>query len=273
MIKGMTGFGSTDLVVDHLRGVVEIKSVNHRYLDIIYYLPVGFAFVENKIQQIITQQIERSRVTVSVKINNKPGPVVSFNKETAKQYLRYAASLKRELGLKGELSLSDLIQLPGVVEAIETPVDIEALWPFVEKSLRKALKGLLAMRYREGRSLAKDINIQIHRMLSHINKIRTGIKSILKEKKKLLTGEEFLTYQKNSDINEELSRLSHHIEEVRLLLKSDAAVGKKLDFIAQEMQRETNTIGSKVQDSRISNAVIAIKTKIEKIREQSQNIE
>jgi len=273
MIKGMTGFGSADLLVKTLRGVVEVKSVNHRYLDIIYYLPVGFAYAENKIQQIIGRQIERGRITVSVKINNKPGPAVNFNKETAQQYLKYVASLKRELGIKGELSLPDLIQLPGVVEAKETTIDVEALWPFIEKSINEALKSLLLMRQREGRSLVKDIGGQLRRMSAQIKTIQASVKSIARAKKKILTEEEFLNYQKSNDVNEEISRLSHHIAEASLLLKSDVAVGKKLDFIAQEMQRETNTIGSKVQDKTVSNAVIAIKTTIEKIREQSQNIE
>jgi len=273
MINGMTGFGSADLVFENVRGTVEIKSVNHRYLDIVYYLPAGFGYAENKIQQMISQHIERGRITVSVKINNKPGLAVSFNVGTAKQYLKYATSLRRELGIKGELALSDLIQLPGVIETKETMIDAEALWPFVEKAIAKALKGLLIMRHREGRSLIGDITAQTKRMSLRINTIRYAVKTILKDKKRVLAGEEFLNYQKSADINEEISRLSHHIDETRLLLKSQVAVGKKLDFIAQEMQRETNTIGSKVQDKTVSNAVIAIKTKIEKIREQSQNIE
>jgi len=273
MIYGMTGFGSADFVFENLRGTVEIKSVNHRYLDIIYYLPAGFAYAENKIQQMISQHVERGRITVSVKINNKPGLAVSFNVGTAKQYLKYATSLREELGIQGELSLSDLIHLPGVVETKEAMLDADALWPFVEKAIVKALKGLLIMRQREGRSLIKDIAIQTKRMLLQINRIRFSVRMILKDKKEVLAGEEFLNYQKSTDINEEISRLRHHIDEVRLLLKSQVAAGKKLDFIAQEMQREANTIGSKVQEKTVSNAVIAIKTKIEKIREQSQNIE
>ena len=149
----------------------------------------------------------------------------------------------------------------------------EELWPTIEKSARLALKSLVSMRQREGRSLIADMNKLLNLMLLQTKKIRMRSGIILKEKRKLLTDEEFSSFQKGADINEELSRLIHHIEEFRILLRSDIAVGKKLDFIAQEMQRETNTIGSKLQDKVVSNAVIALKSKVEKIREQSQNVE
>jgi uncharacterized protein (TIGR00255 family) len=129
------------------------------------------------------------------------------------------------------------------------------------------------MRESEGRSLAKDISLQSARMVSQLSKIIKRAEVILNAKRRGLTEEEYISLQKNSDVNEEAARLLHHIEEIRGLLKSEAAVGKKIDFIAQEMQRETNTIGSKLQDKIISKAVIALKSKIEKIREQSQNIE
>jgi len=273
MIKGMTGFGSAEIVTDGIRGTAEIKSVNHRYLDIVYYLPPGFAYVENKIQQIISQFVERGRVTVSLKINSKPGPTVSFNKGIARQYLKHSQSLKKEFGLKGELSLSDLVQFPGVFESKDTIIDPETLWPSIEKAIGMAAKSLSKMREREGRSLAKDVSNQIRRIFLQINKIHSRVKALLRERKRHLTDEEFLGFQKDNDINEELARLAHHIDEIRLLLRSEVPIGKKLDFIAQEMQREINTVGSKVQDKIVSNAVIAIKTKIEKIREQSQNLE
>jgi len=129
------------------------------------------------------------------------------------------------------------------------------------------------MRKREGRSLCADVTDKLRRMLLEIKKIQRRAQEILKEKKGKLTNEEFSSFQKSNDVNEELSRLIHYIEEFKLLLKTDIAVGKKLDFIAQEMQRETNTVGSKLQDKIVSSAVIALKSKIEKIREQSQNIE
>ncbi|MFA5059338.1 MAG: YicC/YloC family endoribonuclease [Candidatus Omnitrophota bacterium] len=273
MITGMTGFGSTEFTASGVRGTVEVKSVNHRYLDIGYYLPTGFAAVENRIRQLIEEKIERGRVIIAIKITNKPQLSVHFNKEVAKTYLKYAHILKKELNLKGDLSLSDIIQLPGIVETKETTIDPEVLWPAFERAITGALKSLVTMRKREGSSLAKDISEQLKRMSLQVNMIQTRAKFILKEKKKTLNGEEFSSLEKSSDVNEELKRLAHHVDELKLLLKTDTAAGKKIDFIAQEMQRETNTIGSKLQDKHISNAVIALKSKIEKIREQSQNVE
>ncbi len=269
----MTGFGCAEFAHGKIKGSVEIKSLNHRYLDIGYFLPIGFASTESKIRDLLSQSIERGRVTVSVKIVNKPAPTVSFNKDVVQTYLKYARILKKDFGLGGDLSVSGLIELPGVVDARETMVGPDELWPAIEKSFKSALNSLLDMRKREGKSLVADISSILKRMLFEIKKIRSRAKIILKGKKKTLPDEEFAAFQKSSDINEELSRLTHHIDELKLLLKTDFAVGKKLDFIAQEMQRETNTIGSKLQDKIVSHAVIALKSKIEKIREQSQNIE
>ena len=168
---------------------------------------------------------------------------------------------------------AQLIQLPGVIDARETLLSPEDLWPAIEKGFQAALKSLLYMRRREGRTLFKEMTGLLKRMLLQIKEIQTRDKIILGEKRKILTNEEFSSFQKGADVHEEISRLTHHIEEFKILLGADVAVGKKLDFIAQEMQRETNTIGSKLPDKIVSKAVISLKSKIEKIREQSQNIE
>ena len=273
MINGMTGFGCSQLSSERIKGIVEIKSLNHRYLDINYFLPVGFASIENKLREIIQKEIERGRITISIKITNKPYDVLDFNKDVVKKYLRYAQMLKKEFGFNDHLTLSDLIKLPGVVESKESYLSPELLWPAIEKSIRFAINELNRMRKSEGRSLVSDIADKLKQMRLEIKKIQQRKESILKEKKIKMSNEEFASLQKNSDINEEISRSIHYIEEAKQLLKTDSAVGKKLDFIAQEMQRETNTIGSKLQDQIVSNAVIALKSKIEKIREQAQNIE
>ena len=273
MIKGMTGFGSCDLTAAKMRAVLEIKSLNHRYLDVNYYLPIGFGSIEDKIRQIVNRYVQRGRITIVLKITEKPTQEIYFNQGAVKGYLRYALKLNREFGINGKLTVADLIRLPGVVEERETAVNAESLWPVIEKCLGKVLKDLFKMREREGKSLAADINQQLNRMLLQTKKIQSRAKAIVQAKKNKLTDEEFLSFQKSGDVNEELARLVHYIDELKSLLKSEMPVGKKLDFIAQEMQRETNTIGSKLQDKVVSSAVIALKTKIEKIREQSQNIE
>lgn len=273
MIKGMTGFGSGQLSIEKIKGIVEIKSLNHRYLDISFFLPIGFSSLESKIREIVQKQIERGKVTISLKITHKPSEILDFNKKAIKEYLKYTEALRKEFGFTDRLTLADLIKLPGVVESKETQLSPEFLWPAIEKTIVRSLKELNDMRQREGRSLASDMTDKLRRMILEIKKIQNRAQEILKEKKGRMTNEEFSSFQKSNDVNEELSRLIHYIEEFKLLLKTNPAVGKKLDFIAQEMQRETNTIGAKLQDKIVSNAVIALKSKIEKIREQSQNIE
>ena len=273
MIRGMTGFGGAQLQWKKVKLAVEAKSLNHRYFDVAFYLPGGFGSLEGKIQQIAQKYIERGRVTVSIKITQKPSQDIVLNKEVAQKYLRYARDLARELHLENDLRLSDIIRLPGAVETRESSLDPEVVWPALEKSLRRAFQGLDQMRQREGRSLAADIHDKLKRMTRQIKKIKTRLKIILQAQRKELTAEEFGALQKGCDINEEMSRLEHYIQEARAFLKSGVSAGKKIDFIAQEMQRETNTIGSKLQDKIVVGAVVALKSKIEKIREQAQNIE
>ena len=273
MIKGMTGFGQAQFSNNKLRALIEIKSVNHRYLDVNYFLPIGFGSAENGMRQILQQTLHRGRVTVSMKIIKKEGVTVTLNKNVVKEHMRNIDRLKKEFNIQGALSLPDFIGLPGVIETRETDIDLAEQKPAVDKCFRAALKGLGRMRQSEGKSLAADISRQLKRMSMHVKTIKAKAKSILAEKKKCLTPEEFRSAQKNSDVNEEIARLTHYIDEIKPLLKSNVSVGKKIDFIAQEMQRETNTIGSKLQDTVVSNAVIAIKSKIEKIREQAQNVE
>lgn len=273
MIKGMTGFGSAQLMWKKVKLVAEVKSLNHRYFDIAFYLPGGFGSLESKIQQIAQKYIERGRVTVSIKIAQKPSQDIVVNKEVVRKYLRYAKDMAREFHLENDLRLSDVVKLPGAVETRESFLDPEVIWPAVEKNLQRAFQGLDQMRQREGRSLAADISDNLKQMTQQIKKIKMRSKVVLRERHKELTVEEFGAFQKGCDVNEEISRLEHYIQEARALLKSGVAAGKKTDFIAQEMQRETNTIGSKLQDKVVIGAVVTLKSKIEKVREQAQNIE
>ncbi|MBI5149907.1 MAG: YicC family protein [Candidatus Omnitrophica bacterium] len=273
MIKGMTGFGSAQFVWGKIRVVVEVKSLNHRYFDIAYYLPGGFSSIENKIQQLAQRHIERGRVTVSVKIAHKPTQEIVLNKDIVRKYLRYAQELSREFRLENDLRISDIVRLPGTVETRESFLDPVEAWPTLEKCLQKSFKALEQMRQREGRGLAADVTDKLKKMRGQIRQIKARSQAVLKEKRQELSVEEFQSFQKGCDVNEEMSRLAHYIDEAGRLLKSSSSAGKKMDFIAQEMQREANTIGSKLQDKIVINAVVALKSKIEKIREQAQNIE
>jgi len=273
MITGMTGFGACEVSLGKVKGIVEIKTVNHRYLDVAFYLPVGFSSLEDKIQKIIASHINRGRITVSVKITERPHTNIVLNQEAVKQYLDFAKSIGQKHHIKNDITVADIMRLPGVVEAKEVFVQAGELWPALEKSLHKAMIGVVTMRRREGKALSTDVNDQLKRMMAQIKVIKGRISTLLKDSKAKMTPEEFSSYQKSNDINEELARLAHYIDEARMLLKQTDGSGKKLDFIAQEMQRETNTIGSKVQDKEVAAAVIALKSKVEKIREQSNNVE
>ena len=273
MIQGMTGFGASEFGVGKVKGIVEIKTVNHRYLDVAFYLPSGFSSFEERIQKVIANGIKRGRVTVTLKITEKSHVSVQLNRAVVARYMDFAKNLGKEFHLNANVSVADLLRLPGVVEAKEVLVDPQSLWPSVEKALTKAASSVAAMRKREGKALVGDIGGQLKRMLNQISLIKARVAAIVKEAKGKLTQEEFAAFYKSNDINEELSRLAHYIDEAKALLKTNQGAGKKLDFIAQEMQRETNTIGSKVQDKIIAGAVIALKSKVEKIREQSNNVE
>ena len=273
MIKGMTGYGSAELSMGRVKAIVEIKSLNHRYLDVNFYLPIGFGSVEEKIRKLVQKQMERGRVTIAIKITQKPLQKVKINKDIVKAHIKNTNQLKKEFKLEESLSLAEIISLPGVLSVSEVLVNPENVWNSLEKCLKKSLKGLINMRVREGKSLAIDLMDQQKRMLLQIKKIQARSKLILREKKKKVSLEEFKSFQKSNNISEEIIRFTHYVDELKLLVKSNVSVGKKIDFIAQEMQRETNTLGSKLQDKIVSNAVISLKNKIEKVREQAQNIE
>jgi uncharacterized protein (TIGR00255 family) len=273
MITGMTGFGACEITFGKVKGVVEVKTVNHRYLDVAFYLPAGFSSLEDKIQKIIAGRIKRGRVTVSVKITDKPRTNIVLNHQAVKRYLDFAKGLQEKHHIKNDITVADIMRLPGVVEANEIFVQAGEIWPVLEKSLQKAAAGAVSMRRREGKALSADIHGQLARMLLQIRLIKVRTSVLLKESKSKMAPDEFSSYQKSNDIHEEIARLSHYIDEAKILLRQADGSGKKLDFIAQEMQRETNTIGSKVQDKVVAAAVIAIKSKVEKIREQSNNVE
>jgi uncharacterized protein (TIGR00255 family) len=273
MITGMTGFGACEVTVGKVKGIVEVKTVNHRYLDVAFYLPVGFSSLEDKIQKIVGGKIKRGRVTVSVKITDRPHTNIILNQDAVKRYLDFARQLGQKHHVKNDITVADIMRLPGVVEAKEVFVQAVDIWPVLEKSLQKAVQGVVIMRKREGKALSVDINGQLKRMLMQISLIKNRTNALLKDSKAKMSSDEFSSYQKSNDIHEEIERLAHYIDEAKMLLKQDEGAGKKLDFIAQEMQRETNTIGSKVQDKEVAAAVIALKSKVEKIREQSNNVE
>jgi len=214
MIKGMTGFGSAQLSAGTIKATVEIKSVNHRYFDMNYYLPIGFGSIERKIHQLVQKSVQRGRVTVSIKITERPGSSIVLHKDVVKKHVTYAKQLKKEFGFDNDLTLSDIIRLPGVLESKETLVNPDKVWTGLRKALTKALAALEQMRKSEGRSLCADVADKLKKMTTQVRNIQVRSKAILKDKKSKLTVEEFTSLQKSTDINEEISRLKHYIQEV-----------------------------------------------------------
>jgi len=273
MIKGMTGYGSTEVAWTQIKGTLEVKSQNHRYFDLVFYLPPGFSALEDRIRQILTREMKRGRVTLSFKMSSTPTAKYLLNKQTVKTYFQQAKALKRQFAIDDKITFGDLVGLPGVIEVKETPVDLNRFWPALEKGLKRAMAGCVHMRRREGNSLAADFRKILKQMTGLVKKIQKQAQRIASRQKKILNPDEFISFQKSNNISEELARLHHYIQEFTRLLSSREIAGKKMDFIAQEMQRETNTIGSKLQDTLVSTAVISLKSHIEKLREQAQNIE
>lgn len=184
MIKGMTGFGSSQFTKGNAKAIVEIKTLNHRFFDISYYLPIGFSSIESKVREIVGGAIERGRISISVKFIQKPTQQVSLNQEVVQNYLKYARQLNKSYGIKNDLTTSDIMKLPGVFEVRENLLEPDEVWPLLEKSLRKALKHVVVMRKAEGRSLSADVMDKLKKMSGQIKAIQKRGQDILNEKKK-----------------------------------------------------------------------------------------
>jgi uncharacterized protein (TIGR00255 family) len=273
MIKGMTGFGLAQRQFFGGGFNLEIKSLNHKFLDLVFHLPSSFSMLEDKIKKEIQRKIKRGRVVVSVTFSMPPRQKVVLNKSLAREYYDVLKSLSRQLGLTDSIKISDIVNLSGVVE-IQHPRIAPSFWPKIKSALNEALENLLQMREAEGVSIYKDLHNKLNRIQDILLLIPHRAKFIVTQKVKTLSKEELPLFLKSSDINEEITRLKYHISNFKnKLKKKKSAVGKELDFIAQELQREINTVGAKLPDTQITSGVIKIKDLIEKIREQLQNVE
>lgn len=293
-MKSMTGFGRGHSNRDGLSAVVEIASINRRQSEISLSLPRDIELIENRIRERINQRVARGRLTVrvSVELNEQVSAgSVHLNRTLAKAYASELQQLASELGLSTGLTLDCLAQLPGVVKTPSTGLDPDALWPLVESALKTALDALVRMRAREGAQLARDLSARISKMrklgrriaarapkqAAHyrnalLHRIRAaGLDSVKAQDERIL--KEVVLFADRCDISEELARLQCHFQQFDDCRKSTEPVGRTLDFLAQEMNREINTIGSKANDPLISRAVVEFKAELERFREQVQNIE
>lgn len=271
----MTGFGSSESNIPGLgKTSFEVRSVNHRFLEVICHLPEGFSYLEERIKKEIEKKIKRGRVVCLLNIITKPQEKVLINRALLKEYFLNLNRLKRQLDIKEPLALDTLIHLPGVLSLTELRNHKNRIWSKLRVVIRVALLNLVRTRLKEGQALYLDLKKRNEGLRDTLEIIKKRFKKVIKEKiSQILTAEEKVSFLKSADITEEMVRMKFHINNFKKKLKKSYPVGKELDFIAQELSREANTMGAKSIDAIISNNVVGMKSQIEKIREQLQNVE
>ena len=292
MIKSMTGFGRAELIDEEKRITVEMKSVNHRYLDVNMRMPKKFSVFEASIRSLLKEYIQRGKVDVFITCEDYTQSRVSvkYNREIAQQYLGYLQEMSRDFQIDGEINAALLSRYPEVLTMEEQTEDEDEMWGALEGVIRNAAVQFVEARTKEGIELKRDILDKLEKMEEKVELVEKRSPDIIKEyREKLETkvkelladtqmeesriAAEVILYADKICTDEETVRLKSHIKHTKSVLDEKEGIGRKLDFIAQEMNREANTILSKANDLETSNLAIDLKTEIEKIREQIQNIE
>ena len=275
MIQSMTGFGSKEADASPLGKIsVELRSSNHKFLEIVFHLPEEFLYLEDKIKKTIEGKIKRGRLTCVVTVMGNKASSVFINKELLENYLAKIRGIRSQFRIKDDISINTLIHLPGVLSLGAFRIEKANLWPKVKAVVDKALEDLVRMRQKEGRATYVYLKNRGEALAQDLGLIKSRFKKAIREKlEEIKTNEERSAFLKDTDISEEIERLSFHIRNFKTKLSKNGSVGKELDFIAQEMQREANTLAAKTFLASISARVVQMKSQIEKIREQVQNIE
>ena len=292
MIKSMTGFGRCEFTDEKRKFTVELKSVNHRYLDVTIKMPKKLNFFESSIRALLKEYIERGKVDVYITYEDytEDNYALKYNASLAAQYLNYLNSMAEEFGLENDIRVSNLSRYPDVLVMEEQDVDEKELWDGLEHALRGACEQFVASRIKEGENLKGDLIDKLDDMISYVDFIEKRSPQIMEEYRRRLEDKikeilgdrqmddgriatEVTIYADKICVDEETVRLRSHINTTKDTLLEGGSIGRKLDFIAQEMNREANTILSKANNVEISDTGINLKTSIEKVREQIQNIE
>ena len=288
----MTGFGRCEIAEADRKITVEMKSVNHRYLDVTIKMPKKLNFFEAAIRTELKNYMQRGKVDLFITYEDftESNVCVKYNKELAAEYMQYFDRMAEDFSLDNDIRVSTLARFPEILTMEEQTVDEEQLWKLLDKALKGAAENFVETRIREGENLRNDLIAKLEGMLAHVDFITERSPEIIEEYKEKFTKkvEELLSDKQVDEsrllmevtifadkvcVDEELVRLRSHITATRDALLAGGSIGRKLDFIAQEMNREANTILSKSSDLEISNRAIELKTEIEKVREQIQNIE
>ena len=288
----MTGFGRYEAVTEERKVVVEMKAVNHRYCDISIRLPKKLNFLEAAIRNTIKQYINRGKVDVFITYEDytEGDACIKYNKSMAGEYLKYLNMISEDFGITNDVTNVSLSRYPDVFVLEEQSIDEEKLWSHVKEAVEKACLGMIETREQEGKNLKKNILEKLDFVYDNTceieerapllvsnyrDKLYAKVQEILEDTKidDSVVATEVTIYADKICVDEETVRLKSHVKAMRNTLELDESIGRKLDFITQEMNREANTILSKADDMEITNIAIDLKTEIEKIREQIQNIE
>ncbi len=292
MIKSMTGFGRCEVAEGARKITVEMKSVNHRYLDVNIKMPKKLSFFETAIRSELKNYIQRGKVDVFITYEDltETNLCVKYNRELAAEYMKYLWQMSEDFSLDNDVRVSTLSRYPEVLTMEEQTVDEEELWQFLEKAVRGAAQSFVETRIKEGENIRDDLLGKLNAMLAGVEfiehrapqiiaeyrqRLKDKVKELLADtqidESRLLT--EVTLFADKVCVDEELVRLRSHITTMKRDLTEGGSIGRKLDFLAQEMNREANTILSKTTDLETSDRAIELKTEIEKVREQIQNIE
>ena len=291
-MNSMTGYGRGESSLGGVKFAVEISTVNRKQAELSLYLPRELDSLESKVRDEINTKISRGRIVAKVQFNatSSGKPQVRIDRLLAKQYAREYRTLAKELKLDGKISVDTVLRAPGVLQSLDESLDVESLWKPLRTAARFALRELLAMRAKEGANLKKDLKKRVSALQKAVKAVskqapktasrhrealmerlkQAGLELKLDDERVL---KEVALYADRIDITEELTRLESHFDQFADYAQSTSPVGRTLDFLSQEMNREVNTIGSKANDPQISRLVVLMKSELEKFREQVQNVE
>lgn len=292
MIKSMTGFGRAEVAFEQKKITVEVKSVNHRYLDMNIRMPKRFNAYESEIRNIVKKYAARGKVDMYISYENEgeDNCNLKFNEELAAQYAKYYGVISERFGVDNNLNASILANCHDVLTVADSEEDVEALWQYLEKAVNEAMMSFVKEREKEGQHLADDLQTKLKNVRNIVEFVSIRSPKVLEEYRQRLYDKvnevltdktvdenriatEVVIYSDKMCVDEEIVRLFSHIDKMSAELNGNQDVGKKLDFLAQEMNREANTIMSKSNDLEVTDKGIELKVEIEKIREQIQNIE
>ena len=293
MAISMTGFGRGEYKNDNYHFTVECRTINHKYVDINIRLPRKISFLEDKIRNVVKDYIKRGRVDLYIKLDliGSEDVNLKFDEKLASEYVNILNNIKDTFKLQDDITVMNIAKFPDIIKSEEKEEDEDLLWSMLREALADCLVKLKDMRVEEGSKLAKDIDMRCDLLKDYIEQIENYSYNVVNEYKEKLNNrineilenpslvdenrlaQEVAVYADKCSITEEIVRFKSHITQLKKSIHKDESIGRKIDFLIQEMNRETNTIGSKSSDLNITNLVVEVKSELEKIREQIQNIE